>query len=269
MMDTQTQETGRKLSALQAMADNFGRKFETDLLRFWMRLLGSYSADAVEAAALAIVETRPYPTMPTFAEFRRYLPGMKALTAEDADKVKARQEFDLVWQAICRHGSHREPQFGETTAAVIRSLGGWQAICETWQEADRVWKERDFCSLWQLYSGHESLLGQGAEGVERGLALGAPESVAALESPVPAGVCPECHGSGWITAWREGKLTSNAFPCVCNHDWDGKHFTRAELADAGWVFTEPQRPQTITMVRQPRTNSFHSWLDRMRNRQTA
>ena len=62
---------------------------------------------------------------------------------------------------------------------------------------------------------------------------------------------------------------STAFACICNEGWDGRHFTRAELADAGWVFTEPQRPQTITMVRQPRTNSFHSWLDRMRNRQTA
>ena len=100
-MNTQTQETGRKLSALQAMAENYGRKFETDLLRFWMRLLQTYSADAVEAAALAIVESRPYPTMPTFAEFRRYLSGMKALTAEDADKVKARQRLrsSAPWEA--------------------------------------------------------------------------------------------------------------------------------------------------------------------------
>ncbi len=242
---------------MQALAANYNKVFEPNLLGLWMRLLASYSVADVESAVIAIVETRPYPTMPTYADLRKYLPGTKALATEDVSALKAQQEFDLVWQAVCQHGSRNEPLFSDTTAAVLRSLGGWQAICQTWQENERHWKEKEFVRLWQLYEGKEYLLGAGAQGVSTGLALGAPEATAALESPVPAGVCPECHGTGWITAWREGKLTSSAFACTCNEYWTGKRYTRQELAADGWLFTEPKRPKKQPgTFRQRRTQAF-------------
>ena len=239
------------------MAANYGKTFEPNLLRLWLRLLAPYSAATVETAVVTLIETRPYPTMPTYADLRRYLPGVKALAAEDVSGLKAQQEFDQLWELIRSHGSHHEPALQVTTAAVVRSLGGWQTICETWKESDRHWKAQEFVRLWQTYEGKEYLLGTGAQGVSTGLALGAPEATAALESPVPAGVCPECHGSGWIIAWREGKLTSTAFACTCNRECDGKRYTREELAAAGWLFTEPKRPKKQTSTfRQRRTQAF-------------
>ena len=239
------------------MAANYNKTFEPNLLRLWLRLLAPYSAATVETAVVTLIETRPYPTMPTYADLRRYLPGVKALAAEDVSGLKAQQEFDQLWELIRSHGSHHEPALQVTTAAVVRSLGGWQTICETWKESDRHWKAQEFVRLWQTYEGKEYLLGTGAQGVSTGLALGAPAATAALESPVPVGVCPDCHGSGWITAWREGKLTSSAFACTCNELWTGRRYTREELAADGWVFTEPKRPKKQTSTfRQRRTQAF-------------
>ena len=248
-METQTQkqEAERKLSSLQAMAANYGKTFEPNLLRLWMRLLAPYSAATVETAVVTLIETRPYPTMPTYADLRRYLPGVKALAAEDVSGLKAQQEFDQLWELIRSHGSHHEPALQVTTAAVVRSLGGWQTICETWKESDRHWKSQEFVRLWQTYEDREDMLGAGALGVDQRQALAAPKTPAPVR-PVPAGVCPECHGSGWITAWREGKLTSSAFACRCNEFWTGRRYTREELAADGWVFTEPKREKTMKVV---------------------
>lgn len=245
------------IKALLQMAQNFGGSIPETLLEKWIELLNPYAVQDVLAAIDDVMLTYSFKTMPPIAEIIRRLPKSQTLSVEDMSTLKARQEFDAVWDAIRTYGSHREPVLQATTAAVVRSMGGWQIICETWKDEDRHWKEKEFVRLWQLYEGKEYLLGAGAQGVSTGLALGAPEATAALESPVPAGVCPECHGSGWITAWREGKLTSNAFPCICNHDCDGKRYTREELAAAGWFFTEPKRPQK-------RTGAFRQRLARMK-----
>ena len=248
-MNTQTQDrdTDRKLAALQALAANYNKVFEPNLLRLWMRLLAQYGAADVETAVASLIEARPFSTMPTYADLRRYLPGVKALAAEDVSGLKAQQEFDQLWESIRRNGSHREPVLQATTAAVVRSLGGWQTICQTWREEDRHWKAQEFVRLWQTYEDREDMLGAGALGVDQRQALAAPKTPA-LESPVPAGVCPECHGSGWITAWREGKLTSSAFACRCNEFWTGRRYTRQELAADGWVFTEPKREKAVKAV---------------------
>lgn len=236
------------IKALLQMAQNFGGTMPETLLEKWIELLAPYAVQDILAAIDDVMLTYAFKTMPPIAEIIRRLPKSQTLSVEDTSALKAQQEFDLVWQAICQYGSRKEPQFCETTAAVVRSLGGWQAICETWKDSERVWKEKEFVRLWQMYEGKEFLLGAGAQGVSTGIALGAPAATAALESPVPAGVCPECRGTGWITAWREGKLTSSAFPCTCNREWNGKHFTREELAADGWFFTEPKRPKRPAYV---------------------
>ena len=254
---TQMERKALLCKVLLQLAQNFGGTMPETLLEKWIELLAPYAVQDILAAVDDVMLSYTYKTMPPIAEIVRRLPKAQVLSLEDQSALKAQQEFDLVWQAVCQYGSRNEPHFSDTTAAVLRSLGGWQTICETWKESDRHWKAQEFVRLWQTYEGKEYLLGTGAQGVSTGLALGAPAATAALESPVAAGVCPECHGSGWITAWREGKLTSSAFACTCNELWTGRRYTRQELAADGWVFTEPKRPKKqASTFRQRRTQAF-------------
>lgn len=234
--------------ALVQMAQNFGSSMSELLLEKWIELLAPYSVEEVLSAVDSLIESYTYKTLPPFAELRRFLPGTeRTLAREELSSLKARQEFDAVWDAIQAHGINEEPSFQPTTAAVLRSMGGWKIVCETWQDAERMWKERDFCALWRLYEGKEHVLGNGAKGVAEGIEgnrIPLPEQSAnALPAPshAPAGVCPDCEGAGYIIAYRSDRLTGNAFPCHCNKKAKGRLWTRAELSEYGWSFKAPVR----------------------------
>lgn len=50
-----------------ASAENYGAALTPDLLKIWLRLLRPYPPEFVEAAAVRVIETYAYKTMPPYA----------------------------------------------------------------------------------------------------------------------------------------------------------------------------------------------------------
>lgn len=160
------QERQEKAAALQGLAANFGKNLDTNLLKLWLRLLEPYTVEAVNEAVQRVIENYDFKTLPPFAVLKKHLDGGR--TQEQTLAMKAEAEWDLVMENVGRYGWQREPDWHPTTAHVLRSMGGWQAVCN-WQTSSLDWKHKDFVERWQQADGNLELMQGGALAIEAGI----------------------------------------------------------------------------------------------------
>lgn len=114
-------------------------------LRF--RLLEKFDFAEVEKAALSIMATRKYTSMPTPADFLEHISGG---SAED----KAEVEAGKVQDAIGRHGAYSSVVFDDavTQAVIVQAYGGWVKLCQTCGvEESENWFRKNFAKTWAAY----------------------------------------------------------------------------------------------------------------------
>lgn len=144
-----TQADFKRFSALiQGVAECYGQSLSAQgvILRFVT--LERFEYDEVRQAAIAIIETRKYTTMPTPADFLEHISGG---SAED----KAEVEAGKVLQAIGRHGAYSSVVFDDpvTQAVIVQSYGGWPKLCvECGVEETENWFRKNFTKTWAAYS---------------------------------------------------------------------------------------------------------------------
>ncbi len=63
----------RKVGALTALAENFGKELSGPLLNMWLDLLAGYQADQVLKAVRLVIERYEFKTMPPFAVLKSAL----------------------------------------------------------------------------------------------------------------------------------------------------------------------------------------------------
>lgn len=138
---------------LTALSENFGGKMSGELLKVWLELLKSYSVEQVAQASIRVIENYEYKTMPPFAVLKKEL---DALQGEDEAGIKAKAiaEWDKVLAEVQRVGSYGQPKFENTTALVVRMLGGWEAVC-SWETKNLDFKRNNFLDLWLSSHGKE------------------------------------------------------------------------------------------------------------------
>lgn len=164
MQQTSSDPRVQKFNALQALAANYGKAFDPNLLKLWLQLLEPYSVQAVNNAVLQVIQSYAFKTMPPFAELKKYLDGGD--TAEQMLATRAEAEWSLLLRNISRYGWQSIPDdMHPTTEHVVRSMGGWQAVC-SWTENDLHWRHKEFLELWQQYDGKADLMGEGALALE-------------------------------------------------------------------------------------------------------
>ena len=122
------------------IGQNYGVQLESHFLEFMLKALGDYTMGQIEAAALQIVRTRKYTTMPTIADFVEAIEGK----VEDKASVQAL----LVWGAIRRVGSYSHPVFEDSITGQIVCEMGWKSICVT-PENQQVWFLRNFAAAYK------------------------------------------------------------------------------------------------------------------------
>jgi len=125
-----------------AIGQNYGVQLEAHMLEFMLKALGGYTIAQIEAAALQIVRTRKYTTMPTIADFVEAIEG----SVEDKASVQAL----LVWDAIRRYGIYAHPTFeAPITNQVVREMG-WKSTYAT-PENERSWFLRNVSSAYKAH----------------------------------------------------------------------------------------------------------------------
>ena len=161
-----------KTMAIMALAENFGADVSQAMLKMWLALLKAYTVEQVHAGAMRVIETHEYKNMPAFAVLRKAIDAA-AGRGGDVIEAQAAAEWTALLTAIEQRGSYGgpPPDMHPTTAYVLRSFGGWGAVC-MWSTAWLDVKRRDFIALWIQAHGKTDAMALGADGVKAALTTG-------------------------------------------------------------------------------------------------
>lgn len=236
-----------KSQALTVLSMNFtGKQMDELLFQVWLMKLQPYTDEQVFNAAMRLMESNKYKGMPTWADFKQFLPSgsaeeqIQTMPAADYAEQLALAEWQHVLNTMHEVGMYgTEPEWHPTTAYVLRQLGGYVTCCQNWKEEHMDFHRKDFLSLWAKAHGKTEVLAQQTSVIEE-VRIGKPLS-AALQNTLPPsngytpktrveGVrglsnekdeqsirfkrnCPFCANYGYYNASRDGK--TDRFICSC------------------------------------------------------
>lgn len=172
-MNSQPTEDQRKAAALFGLAKMYRESLDSDMVKVWIDLLSGYTASQVENGVRHCLLNKQKREMPSPAELIGFICKASGLPShvDEAKSLKAQAEaeWEQVNDQVRRVGSYGNPRFHPTTERVIRSMGGWGAVC-AWETASKEWKHRDFVRLWQDFHEVGDAMDLGAFGVQQALA---------------------------------------------------------------------------------------------------
>lgn len=171
-MNSAVEEIKRKTAAVYGLAKTCGFRMDDDVLKIWFMALEDFSAEQVERGIALAIKTEEYSKMPVPAKIIRKIReacGIPSpLDRQKAKEAQAEAEWEQVNDQVRRVGSYGNPRFHPTTERVIRSMGGWGAVC-AWETASKEWKHKDFVRLWQDFHEVGDAMELGAFGVQQAL----------------------------------------------------------------------------------------------------
>ena len=171
-MNSQPTEDQRKAAALFGLAKMYRESLDSDMVKVWIDLLSGYTASQVESGVRHCLLNKQKREMPSPAELIGFICKASGLPShvDEAKSLKAQAEaeWEQVNDQVRRVGSYGSPRFHPTTERVIRSMGGWGAVC-AWETASKEWKHKDFVRLWQDFHEVGDAMELGAFGVQQAL----------------------------------------------------------------------------------------------------
>lgn len=133
---------------MQGVAECYGQTLSAQGIALRFKLLEPFILPEVEKAALSIMASRKYTSMPVPADFLEHISGG---SAED----KAEVEAGKVLAAIGRHGAYASVVFDDavTQAVIAQAYGGWVKLCQDCgEEESEYWFRKNFARTWAAYS---------------------------------------------------------------------------------------------------------------------
>ena len=137
---------------MQGVAECYGQTLSAQGVALRFKLLEQFSLPEVEKAALSIMASRKYTSMPVPADFLEHIGGG---AAED----KAEVEAGKVLAAIGKHGAYASVVFDDavTQAVIVQAYGGWPKLCvESGPGCEKGesehWFRKNFAKTWAAYS---------------------------------------------------------------------------------------------------------------------
>lgn len=133
---------------MQGIAECYGQTLSAQGIALRYKLLEQFSLPEVKKAALSIMATRKYTSMPVPADFLEHISGG---SAED----KAEVEAGKVLAAIGKHGAYASVVFDDavTQAVIVQAYGGWPKLCQDCGvEESEHWFRKNFAKTWAAYS---------------------------------------------------------------------------------------------------------------------
>ena len=144
-----TQADFKSFSELvQGVAECYGQSLSAQGVALRFKLLEQFDMAEVRQAALSIMATRKYTSMPTPADFLEHISGG---SAED----KAEVEAGKVLAAIGKHGAYASVLFDDavTQAVIVQAYGGWPKLCaDCGVEESEHWFRKNFAKTWAAYA---------------------------------------------------------------------------------------------------------------------
>ena len=138
----------RFTALIRGVAECYGQSLSAQGVMLRFKLLSQFTYAEVESAAMSVMATRKYTTMPTPADFWEHIGGG---SAED----KAEVEAGKVLSAIGKHGAYASVVFDEpvTQAVIVQAHGGWPKLCAgCGVEESEHWFRKNFAKTWAAYA---------------------------------------------------------------------------------------------------------------------
>lgn len=133
---------------IQGVAECYGQTLSAQGIALRFKLLERFDFTEVQNAALSVMATRKYTSMPTPADFLEHISGG---SAEDKAEIEAGKVLD----AIGRHGGYASVVFDDavTQAVIVQAYGGWPKVCaDCGVEESENWFRKNFAKTWAAYS---------------------------------------------------------------------------------------------------------------------
>lgn len=137
----------RFAQVMMGLAENYGQTITPTGISLRFAALANFPLQEVERAALSIMASRKFSSMPTVADFLEHLGGG---TAED----KAEIEAGKVVEAVRHVGAYRSVVFDDpvTMAVIERAFGGWVRLCQGLTDREEKFFRKDFAKAYGSYS---------------------------------------------------------------------------------------------------------------------
>lgn len=131
---------------MQGLAEDKGVQLSTAGVALKFEALKAFNIEDIQKAAISLMASKKFSTMPSVADFVEHLQGG---TAEDIAQYQA----SVVWQAVRKYGGNRSVCFDDpvTQAVIVRSFGGWQKMCSELMEDQQKWFIKDFVKAYSAF----------------------------------------------------------------------------------------------------------------------
>jgi len=132
---------------MSGLAANFGDTLNPALLKMWEKLFSQdkITIEQIQAAAVKILRTRKYKSMPTYAEFLDAING--------TPKNNAEIQVDIVLDSLKKIGSLGEPIFMDPiTNRLMHTRWPWKAWASSILTNEVKWWRREFIEAYLSYS---------------------------------------------------------------------------------------------------------------------
>ncbi len=132
---------------MMGLAENYpGTSFTSNGLKLRFAALEKFSIDQVEGAAVRIIQTHKYNSMPTTADIINAI--------DPVQDNKAEIEAGKVIEYLSRFGASIEPRFEDPiTRHLMSHRWKWYAWASRVQESELKWWTRDFIRAYQAHAG--------------------------------------------------------------------------------------------------------------------
>jgi hypothetical protein len=134
-------------SIMVGLAENYSQTVTPDGMRLRFEALKMFGIDEVKQAAMSLLASRKFTSMPTVADFLEHIGGGNA---ED----KAEIEAGKVVEAVRSVGAYRSVVFDDpvTMAVISRAFGGWVKLCQNMTDREEKFFRKEFKQAYGSYS---------------------------------------------------------------------------------------------------------------------
>lgn len=141
------QDKKRFAEIMHGLAEDKGVQLSAQGLALRFEALRQFPIADIYRAALAMMASRKYSTMPAVSDFLEYLGGGPA---EDRAEIEANR----VINAVSDVGGYKDVVFDDpvTQAVIFHGFGGWAKMCSELMDDQRKWFVKDFSRMYASFS---------------------------------------------------------------------------------------------------------------------
>ncbi|MFI3272131.1 MAG: hypothetical protein R3Y11_08540 [Pseudomonadota bacterium] len=157
------QELQEKGAILVGLAENFGKELPEKLGALWLQMLDSVSVETLSKAAMRVMETYEFKTLPPFAVLKNAIDEVDGVSKQDV-AISAKRAWEKLLTDLSRYGFYNEPKHDPVTERALTMMGGWATACR-WPDSEIQFHRKAFMEYYESVLNYQ--VKQGLHGISQ------------------------------------------------------------------------------------------------------